>query len=371
MSKWILDKRLLKQIDFSLIITAILISIFGVLNVYSTTYKTSVGTNYLISQIVGIVVSLVIVYIILLMDYSIMSNYSSVLYWIGNIVLLYTIVHSTAVKGATSWIQIGGQSFEPAGFYQVVLVLFLAKQVINMDGDVNKPKHLLLYLLYTMIPVLLIVKQPNLGEATICLCISLGIIFISKLNLKIIFSGVLVLIPALFAIWNSNILKAYQKSRITSFINPEATQQTTGYQLINSQIGIGSGQILGKGFLKGTQVSGGYIPEVHTDFIFAAVGEEWGLIGSCVLLLLYIFMLVRILKIGMNSKDLLGKLICVGTFASLLFSVYWNIGMTMGLAPIAGIPLPFMSHGNSFVISNFISLALVINVGMRKKKINF
>jgi rod shape determining protein RodA len=353
---------LFKQIDFSLLIAVLIISIFGALNVYSA----SRSTSYLLQQFVGIGLSLILLYIILLVDYSLMSSYSTILYWLGIIVLVYTLFFTAAINGANSWIQIAHQQFEPAGFFVVILTLFIAKKINDMDGEVNTFKNVGTVLIYTIIPVALIFKQPNLGMAVICLFIALGMIFISGIDLKVVYGSIIAIIPISLFVWNSSILKAYQKARITSLFG-----QTSNYQLANSKVGIGSGGILGKGFLKGTQVAGQYVPENHTDFIFSVVGEEWGIIGAVVLLLLYAFILYRILKIGMQSKDLLGRMICIGTFTGLMFWIFWNIGMTVGLVPISGIPLPFMSHGNSFIFSNYITIALVMNVGMRKKKINF
>lgn len=367
MRKWIIDSRLLKQLDIPLIITALLISFFGVMNIYS-----AAGISYLRTQIIFIVIAIVICYILLLVDYNMMSNFSDIIYWIGIGLLLATDIQNMAVKGANSWLKLGPlPAIEPAEFFRMALALILARKISDMEGNVNEPRNLLKILLYTVIPTIMIIKQPNLGMAIICLCISFAILFISGLNLKIIFGAIILIIPTCIAIWESHILKPYQMARITSFLNPEATQQSTGYQLLNSKVGIGSGGLLGKGFLHGTQVSGGYIPESHTDFIFAVVGEEWGLIGATVLLLLYAIILYRIIKIARNSKDILGKLICIGTFGGLTFSIYQNIAMTIGLAPISGITLPLMSAGGSSIIANFMALALVLNVGMRKKKINF
>ncbi|MDP4088012.1 MAG: FtsW/RodA/SpoVE family cell cycle protein, partial [Bacillota bacterium] len=143
------------------------------------------------------------------------------------------------------------------------------------------------------------------------------------------------------------------------------------YQLLQSQIAIGSGGLTGKGFLKGTLIGGGYVPEAHTDFIFAVVGEEWGLIGAAVLIVLYSVLLYKIIKIARNSRDTLGSMICAGAAVSLLFSVLQNIGMTIGIMPIAGITLPFMSYGGSSILTNFITIGLVLNIGMRRSKINF
>ncbi|WP_010235606.1 rod shape-determining protein RodA [Clostridium arbusti] len=367
MKKWIIDSRLLRQLDIPLIITALFISFFGVMNIYS-----AAGISYLRTQIIFIIISMMICYILLLIDYNVMSNFSEVIYWIGIALLLATDIQNMAVKGANSWLKLGPlPSIEPAEFFRMALALILAKKINDMEGNVNEPKNLLKILFYTAIPTIMIIKQPNLGMAIICLCIAFGILFISGLNLKIIFGAIALVIPACIIVWKAHILKAYQMARITSFLHPETTQQSTGYQLTNSKIGIGSGGLLGKGFLHGTQVSGGYVPEAHTDFIFAAVGEQWGLIGSIALLCLYAIVLYRIIKIAKNSKDILGKLICIGTFAGLTFSIYQNVAMTIGLAPISGITLPLMSAGGSSIIANFMALALVLNVGMRKKKINF
>lgn len=361
MKKWVIDKKLFKQIDFSLLIAVLLISIFGALNVYSASRSTSL----LVSQFVGIGIGLILVYLVLLVDYSVLIGYSTVLYWIGIISLVYTLFFTTPINGANSWIQIGSQQLEPAGFFEVILTLFIAKQINDMDSEVNKLKNIGIIVVYTIIPVVLIFKQPNIGMAVICLCITLGIIFICGINLKIIYGAIITSVPLCLLVWNSSILQAHQRSRITSLFDQSS------YQLANSKVGIGSGGLLGKGFLKGTQVAGQYVPENHTDFIFSVVGEEWGLIGAIVLLLLYAFILYKILKIGRQSKDLVGQMICAGTFTGLMFSIFWNIGMTVGIVPISGIPLPFMSHGNSFIFSNYIIIALVMNIGMRKKKINF
>lgn len=364
---WIIDSRLLRQLDITLIVTSLAIAIFGVMNIYSVA-----GVYYLRTQIIFIVMSIAICYGILIIDYNLMSNYSEIIYWIGVVLLLATDIQNRSVNGANSWLQIGPlPPIEPAEFFRMALALILAKKISDMDSNVNEPKNLLKILFYTAIPAGMLYKQPNLGMAIICLCIAFGILFISGLNLKIIFGSIALIIPVGIIIWKAHILKDYQMSRITSFLNPEATQQTTGYQLTNSKIGIGSGGILGKGFLHGTQVTGGYVPEARTDFIFSAVGEQWGLIGAGILLLLYAIILYRILKIAKNSKDTLGRLICVGTFAGLTFSIYQNIAMTIGLAPISGITLPLMSAGGSSIIANFMALALVLNVGMRNKKINF
>ncbi|AOZ75951.1 rod shape-determining protein RodA [Clostridium pasteurianum DSM 525 = ATCC 6013] len=370
LKKWIIDIRLLRQIDVPLVVVTLAIAIFGVMNIYSAT-RISSGTFYLRTQVIYILVAIVICYIILLIDYNLISNYSDVFYWIGIVLLLATELQGTVINGSNSWLKLGPlPAIQPTEFLKIALIIIIAKKVSTMDGSINEPRNLIKIIVYTMIPLILILKQPEMGLAVICIFIVSSILFISGLNLKIILGTIALGIVVCFIAWEV-LLQPYQIARITSFLNPEAHQQSTGYQLINSKIGIGSGGFWGKGYLNSTQISGGYVPFAHTDFIFSVVGEEWGLIGTGTLLISYGILLYRILKISKMSKDILGKLVCVGTFASLTFSIYQNIAMTIGLTPISGITLPFMSAGGSSIISNFMALALVLNISMRKKKINF
>lgn len=364
-----MDKKSLKNLDWILISTSILIVLFGILNIYSTTHNTA-GMHYGELQMLWLVISLLIGYLIINYDYKLLSNYAPIIYWLS-VAILILVLTLQAVKGATSWIRIGSISIEPGEFIRISLALMLGKKIHDMDCEINKFKNLFKLIIYALIPIILIIKQPNIGMALICFSITLSILFISGLDTKVMIGGFLSIVPICFLIWNSGIMKEYQKARITAFINPGAYEQDISYQLVQSITGIGSGGILGTGFLKSTIASQGFIPEIHTDFIFAVVGEEWGLIGALVLLLLYSILLYRILKISRESKDILGRTISVGIFASFTFSIFQNIGMTIGIMPIAGITLPFMSYGGSSLLANFIALALVLNIGIRKYKINF
>jgi rod shape determining protein RodA len=187
--------------------------------------------------------------------------------------------------------------------------------------------------------------------------------------------GLIALVVLIVGIWNSGIMPFYWKKRLTIFLNPESDELVYGLQLIQSQIGIGSGGVTGNGAKLGDRAVSGFVsqfvPEAHTDFIFSMVGEKWGFIGGIALLILFFILLYKIIKIARRSKDIFGNVICVGVFSSFLFSIIQNIGMTIGILPITGITLPFMSYGGSSLLTNFIALGLVLNVGMRKKKINF
>lgn len=363
-------RKKLRNLDYVLVFAVIFVMFFGVLNIYSTTHTAS-GFSFVKLQVLWALLGFAIIIFLSLCDFRIIRNYSEAIYWASVTLLLFNDVSSRAIKGANSWIRIGSRAIEPGEFVKIGLILMLSKKIEDYEGDINNPKNLLKLCGYALIPMILIIIQPNVGLTLICICITLGIFFIAGLNLKVIYTGFISVIPLSLIIWFSGILKTYQKNRIISFINPEAYQEDIAYQLTQSLIGIGSGGIFGKGFLKGTQVSGGFIPEVHTDFIFASVGEEWGLAGAGLLIGLYFIILMRIIKISREAHNIMGSLVCVGVASSLLFSILQNIGMTIGIMPIAGITLPLMSYGGSSVLANLIALGLVLSIGTKKSKLNF
>jgi rod shape determining protein RodA len=310
-------------------------------------------------------------YIILLFDYSIIMNYAGLIYWSSIGLLLVNDTLGKVANGARSWIALGNRGIQPSEFAKIAMIIMLAKKLEDMEGNINDIKSFFILMFYALLPMGLIVIQPDMGMTMVSFFTVLGIFYIAGLNSKVIVGGMSAVTVAVAAIWNSPLMEVYWKTRLTSFLNPEADELGAGLQLISSLIGVGSGGILGKGFLNGTQIAGGFIPEAHTDFIFSVVGEEWGLIGAAVLLLLYALLLYRFIKISMNSKDIFGMILCAGVIATTLFSILQNIGMTIGIMPITGITLPLMSYGGSSVLTNFMAIGLVLNVGMRKKKINF
>lgn len=363
--------NLLKKLDIILLINAVLIVAFGIINIFTSTYY-SHGYFFVKHQALNLLLSIAVCIFLVFIDYKTILRYSEILYWFIVIVLIATL-KAPAVNGANSWIF----GIEPAEFAKISLTLILVRKIDVMEGKVNNLKNFLILSGYIIVPFLLIYKQPNLGMAIVCLCIGLGILFIANISIKVLVGLVLSSIPISAIIWFSGILKAYQKARITSFLTPDsalnaaASQSDSLYQVMQSITAIGSGGIFGNGFFKGNFSNGGYIPEIHTDFIFASVGEEWGLAGAIFLFTLYFIFLYKIIKIAKDSKDLSGKLICVGIFSSFIFSIFQNVGMTIKITLVSGITLPFMSYGGSSLLANFIALSLVLNVKLRKDMYHF
>jgi len=363
-----LNKKLLRELDYGTIVFAICIVIFGCVNIYSATVKNS-GIQLLKMQIIWLIVSLIVMYVILVFDYMLIENYAVIIYWAGIVLLIIGDVFGKVTNGANSWISIGPANMQPSEFAKIGMIIMIAKKLDEMEGKINDPKNLLTLMFYAAVPMILIVIQPDMGMTMVSFFIVLGIFYCIGLNSKVIIGGLTTILLLIVGVWNSPIMQSYWKGRLTSFLNPEKYELTSGLQLIQSKIAIGSGGILGRGFGKGVQFNS--VPENQTDFIFAVLSEEWGLIGALFLLLLYGIVIYRLVKIAKESKDIFGTVLCVGVVSNLLFSIFQNIGMTMGLTAITGITLPFMSYGGSSLLTSFISLGLVLNVGMRRKKINF
>lgn len=367
-----INKKLLKQLDFITILTVIILGVFGSINIYSATHL-NCGNYYLKSQLIGIAAGVFIIYLVLIPDYAIVKRYANIIYSFGVFLLILNCLpmFKSTVNGASSWIKIGPVSMQPSEFAKVGIIIMLAKELDDMEGNINNLKNLIKLTAYAALPMILIVTQPDMGMMMVCFFIVLGIYIVAGLDFKIIGGGLAILTGLICIVWNSPIMQTYWKTRLLSFLDPDADPLGAGFQLSQSKLAIGSGGVLGKGFLKGSLTTGGFIPEAHTDFIFSVIGEEWGLIGAMFALMLYAIIIYRLIKIAKNSKDIFGTIVSVGLIATMLFSILQNIGMTIGIMPITGITLPFLSYGRSSMLTAFMSIGIVLNIGMRRKKISF
>jgi len=352
-----LDKKDWKEVDFGILLSAIAILFYGAYNIY-----TAIGSSYAKLQISWLVVSLVVVYIILLMDYRQVYKIVDVLYWIV-VALLVFVLFTTKVNGASGWFSLGSRGIQPAEFAKLTTMLMVGKQLAKVDGNINNLRNFFQVTIYAAIPMVLIMLQPDMGITMITFFIILGIYYVMGLSMKVILSGFGCVGLAVLIVMKANFLPAHWSERLSNFLFSDVSDLAVNYQLSRSIISIGSGKLTGRttpGFYQ-------RVPENHTDFIFSVVSENFGLIGGVVLLLLYFFLLYRIVKIAKKTEDIFGVVIAIGVFSSFLFSILQNIGMTMGIMPISGITLPLVSYGGSSVLTTFISLAMVLNVGMKKK----
>lgn len=370
-----LDLKILKELDFTLLLASIMTVLFGCLNIYLATKGSPETLNSFKKQLLFLGLSIVVIYFMLLIDYIMLKNYALIFYILSTLLLAVTPFLGKTINGATGWIRIGGFSMQPSELAKIAIIILVAKKLEDMDGKINDVKNFFILAAYIIVPVLFIVKQPDMGMTMVCFFSVLGMFFIAGLDMRIIGGGLLSLVVAIVIVWNSGLIHTYQKARLTSFLNPEADELNTGLQLTQSMIGIGSGGLFGTGADLNINATTGYVaqnvPEKQTDFIFAVVGEHWGTLGAIFLLTLYGIIIYRMLVISRTSKDLLGKMICVGFASYFLFAVLQNIGMTIGLMPITGITLPLVSSGGSSLLTTMMSIGLVLNIGMRKKKINF
>ncbi len=366
-----INNKLIKKINYSLIAIVLIICIIGIVMIASAT-QTLGYKRFLRTQIASIVMGLIAIVFILLIDYSSLDKLYIPIYILSNLLLVAVIFFGTGMErwGANRWIRIGGFQFQPSDFAKLGIIISLAKILDDNKDSMHKISTLLKIFVFSGIPMVLIYKQPDLGTTMAFAFFSLGMIFIAGLKYKHIFLTSIIAIVTAPLAW-SFVLKGYHKTRILTFLNPDLDPMNKGYHAIQSRLAVGNGMIFGKGLFKGTQSQLGFLPEKQTDFIFSVFAEELGFVGVSILLILYGIMLIKCINIAREAKDDFGSFIVMGITFMLAFHIFANIGMTIGLMPVTGKPLPFISYGGTFMLSNMMALGLVLNVGMRKDKINF
>ncbi|WP_243109366.1 rod shape-determining protein RodA [Anaerophilus nitritogenes] len=368
--KFGIDTKLFKKIDWGLVFIIIVLCTWGVIMVASATRDLD-SARYVKTQISSVVVGIVAVFIILSFDYKLFEKIYIHIYVISNVLLIIVLLFGQGKEqwGADRWIRIGGFGFQPSDFVKIAMIICLAKVVDDHKKYIDYIPTLGKILAFIGFPMLLILIQPDLGTTLAFGVFTFGILFIAGLKYKYILNSIMIGIFSLPFLWMG--LKDYQKSRIMVFLNPEEDPTGSGYHILQSKIAIGSGEFWGSGIFKGIQHIHGFLPEKHTDFIFSMLTEELGFLGSGILILLYLFLIYRCINIARNARDDFGKYLVMGITFMISFHIIANIAMTMGLMPITGKPLPFMSYGGTFMLSNMIAVGIVLNVNMRRDKINF
>tara|TARA_B100000315_G_scaffold115921_1_gene106322 strand:- start:7142 stop:8245 length:1104 start_codon:yes stop_codon:yes gene_type:complete len=361
------DRRIVSNFDWPILILTLIISSVGIVFIYSAMHgveSDSLKKLYM-TQIIWAAYGLTCLFFILLFDYRHLARFAYLLYFLTLLSLVFVLLFGKKVSGAQRWLTIGSFTFQASEMAKIILIITLAKYFGGgkLIGE-YKLKDFVIPGILTIIPFLLIVKQPDLGTSMVLLFILFVMILIIETHQKtlLLIMGTAILILPLSWFF----LKDYQKERLLTLIDPNIDPLGSGYHILQSRIAIGSGGFWGKGLLAGTQSRLHFLPEQHTDFIFSVLAEEMGFAGSCVLLILYLILFIRALDLISKVKDRFGMLLGLGIISTLFFYVVFNIGMTIGLFPVVGIPLPLMSYGGSSIVSTYIAIGIILNIGMRR-----
>ncbi len=374
------NKKLLKHINIYIPILVLLLIIIGLFVISSATGMADGNHQpFIRTQIAAVVLGIVLIILLLFVDYRIFKDYDIIIYALTIIMLGFIFVLGITVSGGRRWLSIGPVNFQPSEVSKIFMILFLASYLDRNRKSLDSLKDLFKSLLFIFPPFILIILQNDLGTALVLMFIFVVMYYAAGGNLKhilLVFGGgflIVVLIITSHVIFETPLpfLQQYQLNRLIAFVNPNIDPFGIGYNIIQSKIAIGSGLLTGRGFLSGTQTQLNFLPEKHTDFIFAVLGEEFGFIGVAVVLIIYLLLLLQILKVAARAKDGFGQLITIGVMGLFLFHVFENVGMVLGIMPITGIPLPFLSYGGSSMVISLIAIGLVININMRRKKIIF
>ncbi|HEX3940353.1 MAG TPA: rod shape-determining protein RodA [Acidobacteriaceae bacterium] len=354
-----------RDFDWLLLGLVLLLSLISILEIYSATLHTKF-VGFHTRQMYWLLGGLVAMFILSRINYHRLIDIVHWLYGFCLVSLVAVLLVGTRVLGARRWIKLpGGVHFQPSEWVKLILIVAIARYFANLAGKELTWGEIAKAGLMVFVPMLLVLKQPDLGTSLTYFPVLIMGLFLGGLRWKkalILVVGALVLIVPVWA----KVLKPYQKERLTSFLNPDNDPRGSGYQVKQSLIAVGDGGILGRGATKGTQTQGDFLPIPYTDFIFAAFCEEHGFIGAAFVLLLYFFVLMRLIQNAQTAADISGTFLVMGVVAVLIFQIAVNVGMVVGLMPVTGIPLPLMSYGGSSVLFTFLALGMVMNVRMNR-----
>ena len=361
----------LKDVKFGLVISVIAISIMGVMVIGSA--KQAVQGR----QIIGLVAGVILMIILSMIDYVWLLNFYWILYGINIIALVCVKLFGTNVNGAQRWIDIGVTNFQPSELSKILVVVFFAKFLMNHEDDLSSAATILKAVGLIAPTLILIVLQPDLSTTLSIALVFCAMMYLAGLSYRFIGTLIAILVPVTIIIIsivvqpNQPFLHDYQQKRILAWLEPQKYASDEAYQQNNAIMAIGSGQLTGKGLNNNTTTSvknGNFISEPQTDFIFAIVGEELGFVGCCIVIGLLLLIVVQCILIGLRAQDLAGRIICCGVAAQIGFQSFINIGVATGILPNTGIPLPFVSYGLTSLISLYMGIGIVLNIGLQPKK---
>jgi rod shape determining protein RodA len=357
------DERFILSFDWLWFLALLALSGTGIAAIWSTTDGTSLN-SYFGRQVIYVCCGLLVFLAVLILDYHLFSDFIVIIYLAGMSVLALVLIIGRSIHSNKSWIDIGIFSFQPSELMKILVIIALAKYYSELDREYLGIRELLIGGAIVFAPAFMVVLQNDLGTAVTFFPIFGVLSCLAGIRKKHLI--VMVVAAAIAAPAGWFLMRGYRQSRIETVFNPASDPQGMGYQINQSEIAIGSGRFLGKGFKQGSQGRQGFLPARHTDFVFAVLAEEKGFIGSITILGLFLFLASRLFRTAREAKDKVGSLIVVGVLSLLLFHVLFNVGMVEGLLPIVGIPLPFISAGGSALISFFIAMSLCMGIRMRR-----
>jgi rod shape determining protein RodA len=362
--------RVRDRFDWALFISAALVAVIGIVNLYSATsvYSGARAEQY-VNQVYWLVAGGILAVFAASIDYRHFERLGYVVYIGGVVCLILVFILGRDIRGSARWIVVGSFQFQPSEFMKLALTIALAKFLHDDPrGEGRTLKDLVIPSLLTIIPVLLILRQPDLGTAIILMLVFFSIASLMRLKLKSVGALVGILGAAVGLAWSYG-LKDYQRQRVTSFLNPEADLRGAGWQAHHARVAIGNGGIFGQGYMRGTQNQFKFLPDQYSDFPYPVFAEEWGFIGGIVLVGLYGFLSVWAIRVASQSKDRFGAALAIGIGAMIFWQALINLGMVVGLLPVVGVPLPLFSSGGSSVMTMLMGLGLLMNVSMRRNYI--
>jgi rod shape determining protein RodA len=355
--------RVLSSVDGGLVLAALLLATVGLVTVHSA--SSEMLTDFLPRQLAWVGLGVALLLLAMAVDYHVLLDFSLVLYILSLVALAAVLVFGVKRGGARCWFELGPWQVQPSEFAKLATALFLARFLAGLNRRVLDLKQIAAAVLLVLLPMLLVVVEPALGVAFIFVPMLAGMLLVSGVRVRVLVISALLVLVFGVGLWSFG-MRAYQRQRVMTFLQPDNDPLGAGYQVRQSKIAVGSGELAGKGYMQGTQSQLRFLPARHTDFILSVLAEEWGFLGVATVIGLYILYIVSAARVAMRARDRAGILLVVGLLSVFCFHVLYNSSMVVGFLPVTGIPLPFISYGGSFTLFNFLATGMILGVDLRR-----
>jgi len=355
--------RVLSSIDGGLVLAALLLAAVGLATVHSA--SSEMVTDFLPRQLVWVGLGAGLLLLAMAIDYHVLLDFSLVLYVLGLVALVAVLFFGVKRGGARCWFEFGPWQIQPSEFAKLATALFVARFLAGLNRRVLDFQQIAAAIALVALPMLLIVVEPDMGGAAMFVPLIVGMLLIAGVRVRLLLVAATLILVLGAGVWSFG-MKPYQRQRVMTFLQPDTDPLGAGYQVRQSKIAVGSGELLGKGYMQGTQSQLRFLPARHTDFILSVLAEEWGFLGVATVIGLYILYIVSAARVAMRARDRAGILLVDGLLSVFCFHVLYNSAMVVGFLPITGIPLPFLSYGGSFTLFNFLATGMILGVDLRR-----